>query len=54
MVEIIEKHWTKQEILKRMNDLTNQKTMMKDLSIDTAEVDVLLKSWKDRHDKLQK
>ena len=51
-MEIIEKHWTKQEILKRLSDLNQQKSMMNELDADTSEIDILITNWLERYHKL--
>ena len=51
-MEIIQKHWTKQEIQKIIGELMAQKNGAQALGADTTELDVLIANWTDRYEKL--
>jgi hypothetical protein len=52
-MEIIQKIWTKEEILSNIGKVMNQKTALKAMGLDTTEVDSVLQEWKDRYDRLE-
>ena len=52
MVEILENHYTKQQVAKKIGELLSTRAGLIEMDADTSEVDVLLENWKERYDKL--
>lgn len=53
MVEIIQKNWTKSEVLKRLGEALNKKTALESMNLDTSEVEVDITKWQERYNDLE-
>ena len=53
MVEILEKKWTKSEVLKRLGEAINKKTALESMDLSTTEIDLDIARWQERYNDLE-